>query len=258
MKANLIAEANLLFLKGKKYPGRGIVMGMNQNDKLIQVYWIMGRSASSRNRIFGKTEDGCLYTLLADSTRKISEEERKLIIYNAMDEVGDDKYRTFVVSNGAQTDAIKTSIMRGHAAYNALQTWEHEPDVPNYTPRISAVCTLGETNFPFAELSILRKDPWNEGHCVRDFYTYETFPAGIGFCITTYVDDGEPLPSFNSAPLPVPLKGDWMEILNTFWDREAKYFPNLVSLAVKEVDIAFRANPSRPRSYNNYYMGLRC
>lgn len=35
------------------YPGRTIIVGMSPSGKhFVQVYWIMGRSANSRNRIF--------------------------------------------------------------------------------------------------------------------------------------------------------------------------------------------------------------
>ena len=34
------------------YPGRGIVVGIDKDNQLIILYWIMGRSSNSRNRIF--------------------------------------------------------------------------------------------------------------------------------------------------------------------------------------------------------------
>ena len=44
-------------LKGNSYPGRGIVLGKTPDGKkAVAAYFIMGRSANSRNRIF--VEDG--------------------------------------------------------------------------------------------------------------------------------------------------------------------------------------------------------
>ena len=44
-------------LKGNSYPGRGIVIGKTSDGtKAVAVYFIMGRSENSRNRIF--VEDG--------------------------------------------------------------------------------------------------------------------------------------------------------------------------------------------------------
>ncbi|MBR3232131.1 MAG: inosine monophosphate cyclohydrolase, partial [Lachnospiraceae bacterium] len=44
-------------LKSKTYPGRGIMLGRSADGKsAVAAYFIMGRSANSRNRIF--VEDG--------------------------------------------------------------------------------------------------------------------------------------------------------------------------------------------------------
>jgi hypothetical protein len=38
------------------YPGRGLVLGRSEDgDAWLQLYWIMGRSANSRNRVFAPT-----------------------------------------------------------------------------------------------------------------------------------------------------------------------------------------------------------
>ena len=40
-------------LSGCAYPGRGIVAGMSEDGKkAVSAYFIMGRSESSRNRVF--------------------------------------------------------------------------------------------------------------------------------------------------------------------------------------------------------------
>ena len=57
------AEENLLALKANPYPGRGIIAGVDETgDHLVQIYWIMGRSENSRNRIFIQEQDGVLKT----------------------------------------------------------------------------------------------------------------------------------------------------------------------------------------------------
>lgn len=238
MSLDLLATAvNLGRLKRKSYPGRGIVIGLNQKcDALIQVYWIMGRSESSRNRFF-RYDGGRLYVEVADPSKVKDPKELELIVYHAMDEVRLMGHSHFVVSNGAQTDAIVDALTEDDGFYNVLQDLEYEPDAPNYTPRISALCSLGSR--PFAEMSILRKAWWDESglECDRAFHSFDTFPGGIGFCLTTYEDDGNPLPSFTGAPYVLPLRGDGEVIANTFWDPKAVYFPNLVSLAVKEINI---------------------
>ena len=50
MKQDLCA-----LLRGNPYPGRGIVLGRTADGKSsVAVYFIMGRSANSRNRIFAE------------------------------------------------------------------------------------------------------------------------------------------------------------------------------------------------------------
>ena len=56
--ARQIAAANLQDrLAENPYPGRGIVQGKSSEGDWVQVYWIMGRSANSRNRIFVHEDD---------------------------------------------------------------------------------------------------------------------------------------------------------------------------------------------------------
>lgn len=53
MDINRIMDRNINKLKQNSYPGRGIIIGLTPSQKhYVQVYWIMGRSENSRNRIF--------------------------------------------------------------------------------------------------------------------------------------------------------------------------------------------------------------
>ena len=102
----------LTLLRENPYPGRGILVSRD-----LVYYFIMGRSANSRNRIFVKTEDGIRTDAL-------------------------------VVTNGDQTDTICQ-----HGDFRkGLMTREYEPDEPNWTPRISAILNA-DGSF---EMSILK------------------------------------------------------------------------------------------------------
>ena len=54
--------------------GRGIVVGGVQgSDALVQVYWIMGRSPNSQNRVFKKDDaTGRLWTEAADPSKPVA------------------------------------------------------------------------------------------------------------------------------------------------------------------------------------------
>lgn len=177
----------LQFLRETSYPGRGIVVG---RDRVY--YFIMGRSANSRNRIFVPTEDG-IRTEAYDPTKL---EDPSLIIYHPVRRVGD----TLIVTNGDQTDTIRDYVLAGKSWEEALATREFEPDAPNYTPRISA---LLETDGSF-RMSILRRDA-EDGSCRRDFFAYPPCEAGEGRFLSTYQGDGNPLPSFQGGPMAITM-----------------------------------------------------
>ena len=112
----------LTLLRENPYPGRGILVSRD-----LVYYFIMGRSANSRNRIFVKTEDG-IRTEAHDPAKL---EDPSLIIYHPVRTMGD----ALVVTNGDQTDTICQ-----HGDFRkGLMTREYEPDEPNWTPRISAI-----------------------------------------------------------------------------------------------------------------------
>jgi IMP cyclohydrolase len=46
-------KKNVENLRSNSYPGRGIIIGQSPDEMTIyQIYWIMGRSENSRNRVF--------------------------------------------------------------------------------------------------------------------------------------------------------------------------------------------------------------
>ena len=171
----------LTFLRENPYPGRGILVGKGR-----VYYFIMGRSANSRNRVFVKTEDG-IRTEAYDSALLT---DPSLIIYHPVRRMGD----ALVVTNGDQTD----TICQYGDFRKGLMTRKYEPDEPNWTPRISALIN-GDGSF---ELSILKH---NHGRCLREFFCYEGCDEQTGYFISTYQGDGSPLPTFAGEPLEVTV-----------------------------------------------------
>ena len=204
------------------YPGRGIVLGRNHENSWIVIYWIMGRSSNSRNRIF-TYENGILRTEAADSSMV---EDPSLIIYNAMRDLGD----YIVVSNGKHTDTICKGLEDGKSFYTALHSVKHEPDAPNYTPRISGIIQRKEGAM---SLSIISKSDFSNEQSEHCFYRYTDIFPGYGYCLTTYLGDGNPLPSFKGDPVMVPLQGNAEKIANFYWQELNQ--DNRISLAVREL-----------------------
>jgi IMP cyclohydrolase len=229
---NTHAATNFAQLDANPYPGRIIVMGLNEaGTHVLQLYAITGRSESSKNRVL-TLDGGRLFTELAKPDPKA---DTRLIIYNAMDEID----MRYIVSNGDQTDSITRSIRsrtNGAKLQIALQGREYEPDGPNFTPRIAAVYSrsMGDYGFQF---SVLNKTPYSND-CEHHHSSYDHIAPGFGFGIMTYTGDaeaGQPLPTFAGRPFLLPLKGDLRSILGAYM--EALPADKVVAGAIKMIEI---------------------
>lgn len=225
MKIKEMAELNSKrHLQGNPYPGRGLVIGRSDEDTWVIVYWIMGRSANSRNRRF--VAEGCVLRTEPVDARLVT--DPSLIIYEAMLELPG----VYLVSNGDQTRTMYETLRAGGAIEDALATREREPDAPNFTPRISGMLRFAEGS-PAVTLSILKANPVDPQHTDRFFYRTAMPKVGLGVGLTTYSEDGTPLPSFAGDPLILPSAGKAEETLDRYWNALDAH--NRVSIAVKEI-----------------------
>ncbi len=226
MNTHQQADQNLAALRANSYPGRGIVIGQTGDGaRFVQVYWIMGRSANSRNRVF--VQDGnVVRTAPYDESRV---EDPSLIIYNCTRILD----RAHIVTNGDHTDTIHDGLAGGESFESSLHARTYEPDAPNYTPRIAGMVDLAAPvhAYQFAVLKTIDNDP---SLPVRHFYAFERGMPGIGHMVTTYDGDGDPLPSFSGDPQPVPVPDSVDAALELYWS--AMNADNKVSLLVKFID----------------------
>ena len=211
-------------LNTNSYPGRGIVVGKSADGKkAVIAYFLMGRSVSSRNRIFEPNDRGGIRTKAFDESKM---EDPSLIIYNPVLKL-DGKT---IVTNGDQTDTIYDFMQEGKCYRHALNTREFEPDAPNYTPRISALLKPnGDYN-----MSILKSN-MGKPQCLRFYFEYPA-DAGLGHFIHTYKCDGNPIPSYEGEPTPVAVGNDdidtWTDMI---WDNLNE--DNKVSLFTRHIDL---------------------
>ena len=215
-------------LKENSYPGIGIIVGRSADGtKAVTAYFIMGRSSNSRNRIF--VEDGEGIRTQAFDPSKL--EDPSLIIYAPVRVLGNKT----IVTNGDQTDTIYELMDKQMTFEQALRTREFEPDAPNYTPRISAVMHVENGQYNYA-MSILKSNNGNPDSCNRYTFAYNNCPAGEGHFISTYMHDGNPLPSFEGEPKLLAIPDDMEEFASLLW--ESLNEENKVSLFVRYIDIA--------------------
>ena len=223
-------------LRANSYPGRGIVIGKSADGtRAVTAYFIMGRSENSRNRIFAA--DGLGLKTQAYDESKVT--DPSLIIYSPVRLI--DSYT--IVTNGDQTDTIYEGIDEGLTFTQSLQTREFEPDVPNYTPRISGILHVEDRSFDYM-LSILKSNEGDPGECLRYTYSYPNPSAAEGRFIHTYQSDGNPLPSFEGEPKRVVIDTDDIdEFTQKIW--EALNEDNKVSLFTRFIDIADGTHETR-------------
>ena len=213
-------------IKGNSYVGRGIIIGKSEDgNSAVVAYFIMGRSANSRNRVFAE-KDGDLFTEPFDITKVV---DPSLIIYRAMAQLDNN----LIVTNGDHTDTIVDGLKRGESFSDALKTREFEPDAPNFTPRISGIVDFKDGNFDY-EMSILKSADEKGSACSRFNFAYPAI-AGVGHFIHTYITDGNPLPTFSGEPERVKIPNDAKAFADEIW--QALDGENKISLFVRFIDL---------------------
>ena len=197
-------------LAGNTYPGRGIVIGRSEDGRhAVAAYFIMGRSANSRNRIFVADGEG-IRTQAYDPSKM---EDPSLIIYAPVRVLG---------------------LMDGKTFGEALKVCTFEPDAPNYTPRISALMDIRGGVYEY-KMHIIKTVDGDASSCAHFTFSYENPKAGEGHFIHTYMSDGNPLPSFEGEPERVDISGDIDAFTDLLW--ENLNAENKVSLFVRYIDI---------------------
>jgi len=222
-KINSIEE----LISGNPYVGRGIVIGKTPDAKHAAIaYFIMGRSANSRNRVF-TVKNGEVFTEPFDASKV---EDPSLIIYAAV--------RSFenklIVTNGDQTDTIVDGLKSGMSFSKALNQRKFEPDAPNLTPRISGMLSFENGDFEY-KMSILKSADAEGTACNRYTFAYEPL-AGLGHFIHTYVTDGNPIPTFQGEPERMAMGNDIDVFTNAIWDSLDEN--NKISLYTRYIDLA--------------------
>ncbi len=225
-------------LQDNVYPGRGIVFGKSEDGKFAVIaYFIMGRSENSRNRVFvhdTESTESIIRTEAADPSKMV---DPSLIIYAPIRMLQRtlEGVTSTIVTNGDQTDTIYHLMKKeGKTFEQSLRTREFEPDAPNYTPRISGLMHTGNGKLSYS-LSILKSANGNPNYCRRFTFDYDDVAPGTGHFLHTYVQDGNPLPSFSGEPKEVTIKGDILEFEDKVWENLNE--ENKISLVVRYINL---------------------
>lgn len=227
-------------IKDNSYVGRGIIVGKSEDGKnAVIAYFIMGRSANSRNRIFAEKENNEVIIYPFDYSKV---EDPSLIIYSPIREYKNN----LIVTNGDQTDTIYNFLGNNKSFEEALETREFEPDGPNFTPRISGILNFKDNNFTY-KLSILKSSDELGSFCNRYTFSYNSL-NGLGHFIHTYNCDGNPIPTFTGEPQRVAIYNDIDKFTNEIWENLDK--DNKISLYVRYINL--ENNEVENRLINKY------
>ena len=85
------------------------------------------------------------------------------------------------------------------------------------------------------QMAILKSGDPDGKTCTRNFFEYESIPAGEARFLHTYRADGNPIPSFEGEPERALLDGDLDELTNGIWN--ALNADNRVSLWTEMLDL---------------------
>jgi len=193
---NLNSNIGLLdldrYLSSISYPGRGILIGQPSNEhKAVIAYFIMGRSQNSRNRILVPDKNEIIIKAFDES--KVT--DPSLIFYSPIRIMGN----KIIVGNGDHTDSVYKYMDLQYTFEQALASRQFEPDAPHYTPRITGIvhCSNSKMNY---SLSIIKSASGNPSSCLQHTFSYYNPLPGEGSIIHTYMNDGNPLQSFQGEP----------------------------------------------------------
>ena len=221
-------------LSKMEYPGRGIVVGKTIEDEILAIYFITGRSDSSKARRLRVSDDNQFVFIQVTDPKELEKGDPALLVYTAI-AFGQER---IVISNGGQTDliratarAIRLDTLGQRDSLDILKysfkepyfvpkkdgtvmdLTSYEPD-PNHTPRISTFI-----DYYGAAFSVIKRGASGEADKVFDRVP---LISRKGRMITTYTGDNiEPLPSFIGKPIEVGILGlgaDLQEIADTVYE----------------------------------------
>ena len=165
-------------LTERSYPGRGLLAARTTDGSRCIVYFLTGRSQSSRQRRLAVLEHGDVAVQGIEAGQF-----DPLRHYVAAARRG----TWVVVGNGSQVVPIAESLSGGADALTAWRQHSYEPDGPIFTPRIWVASTVGAIEYL---IGYALRSGRGDDAADRIVWAVEDLPPGSGVLLTTY--DGTP------------------------------------------------------------------
>ena len=177
-------------LQARPYPGRGLIAARTLDNARCLLYFLTGRSPSSRQRRLATLDGG---DIAVQGTEPGPFDPLRHYVASAR------RGPWVVVGNGAQVVPVADALAGGADALTTWSAHSYEPDGPIFTPRIwvatearSAHCLIGYA---------LRADRGDDA-ADRVVWLVDNLQPGHGVLLTTY--DGTP-EQVRNARVPVDV-----------------------------------------------------
>lgn len=217
------------------YPGCGIIAGKSADGRsAVVAYFIMGRSPLSKNRMF--IEDGGGVRIVPFIKEAVRNEA--LLIYSPVLAFEN----KILMGNGLQTEYVYEALLAGKSFEEAISACGYTPDAPHFTPRITALAAMDGESFKLKMSIVKAMDSVGAG-TGRFVFDFDNLPNGVGYYMSTYEGDANPLPAHVGEPRQVSVNGSIFDIVADVW--ENMNAENKVSLWVRTIDLSNHKSMSR-------------
>ncbi|MGO9901894.1 MAG: IMP cyclohydrolase [Solirubrobacteraceae bacterium] len=179
-------------LQSRSYPGRGLIAARTLAGSRCLLYFLTGRSASSRQRRLAVLAHGDVAVQGIEPGGQFDPLRHYVAAARRRPWV--------VVGNGAQVVPIAESLAGGIDALSAWRQHSYEPDGPIFTPRIWVATTAGATDCLIGYA--LRADRGGDA-TDRVVWSVDDLQPGRGVLMSTY--DGTP-EAVHNARTPVDIE----------------------------------------------------
>ena len=219
--------ANFEELNSFEYMGRGLMLFRDHEGGYGAVYILSGRSDSSQAREVEEDPNSRVISTKPTNPEVLAEGNSNLLLYPAFIPICNGLYG-IIVGNGVQTESVisewkyypnpsvksitrlsdafkKPNLRFDQSSGTFINIHEHEPDKPNYTPRITGLITKDDA----AICNMYIDEKGIDGKLIS---VLNLENGEIGFISTYSGENINPLPSFTGGPIMMVLPESYKNI----------------------------------------------
>ncbi len=200
-------EMLLSLLSRSEYPGRGIVIGADDDGVAFAAYWLTGRSRASRMRSFEISDNAIV---VVDRSAGPHDDLRHYVAAR----LGP---RHLLLGNGSHVDQLADQLDAGTPVECELNALHYEPDPPIRTPRISAYVRFPAETVEGVTVSGASAVPHRPEATRRQSLHVDALEPTEALMVATYAG-GSDLPQTDGHPQFCRVSGPWTALAESIWE----------------------------------------